>query len=47
MPGAALQKLVADSRDVPTTVLERARAAVRRWQGLAGLISLNSWRRHD
>jgi tripartite-type tricarboxylate transporter receptor subunit TctC len=30
MPGAALQKLVADSRDVPTAVLERARAAVRR-----------------
>jgi hypothetical protein len=29
-PGAALQKLVADSRDVPTAVLERARAAVRR-----------------
>jgi len=30
MPGAALQMLVADSRDVPTAVLERARAAVRR-----------------
>jgi len=30
MPGAALQKLVADSRNVPTAVLERARAAVRR-----------------
>jgi hypothetical protein len=30
MPGAALQKLVADSRDVPTAMLERARAAVRR-----------------
>ena len=30
MPGAALQKLIADSRDVPTEVLERARAAVRR-----------------
>jgi len=30
MPGAALQKLIADSRDVPTQVLERARAAVRR-----------------
>jgi hypothetical protein len=30
MPGAALQKLIVDSRDVPTQVLERARAAVRR-----------------
>jgi len=29
MPGAALQKLIADTRDVPTAVLERARAAVK------------------
>lgn len=29
MPGAALQKFIADTRDVPAAVLERARAAVR------------------
>jgi len=38
--------MVAPTAQIDPSTLERARAAVRRQQGLAGLISLNSSRRH-